>query len=348
MSNFPLSYRLSWLPRLVKPSLAAGGRRFGPIEARWLQPRQAVRLLFAGDISAVASREPPEVDPSLCALFEAADLVVANCESPVVERPAFPVATRLGLRHAMTPAFVGKVLVAAGIAPARLVLSLANNHALDQGPLGFERTAEALADLGARTIGAAAKGQVQRIDAGPLALGFLAFTQWRNGGAADYAGRVAMTKDVAGGFAVAPSVDVLCAMPHWDREFRHFPQATTRALAGRLTGQGANLIVGGHAHVVQPVERMGQTLVAYGLGDLLGTVMASPPWPLRIGALLSVEMSTDADTWGRVAAHRVIPFLRERQGRRERLRPVRPEDRAAALVSRIFVPKTGQTAAKQL
>ena len=66
--------------------------------ARWRQPKDAVRLVFLGDLSAVANREPPEIDTALREIIAAADLVVANCESPVVERPAFPLATRLGLR----------------------------------------------------------------------------------------------------------------------------------------------------------------------------------------------------------------------------------------------------------
>ena len=32
VSNFPLSYRLSWLPRLLKPSLAGNDGTFGPLE----------------------------------------------------------------------------------------------------------------------------------------------------------------------------------------------------------------------------------------------------------------------------------------------------------------------------
>ena len=319
MSNFPLSYRLSWLPRLLKPSLAGDAGGFEPLEQRWLVDPPSVRLVFLGDISAVANREPPEIDPALRKIIGAAELVVANCESPVVERAAFPRATRLGTRHAMTPAFLDGVIAAAGIDPAKLVLSLANNHVLDQGVAGFEETVSTLAARGIRTIGTAADGLVRRIEAGPLSIGLLAFTQWRNAAAGDFAGRVTMLADMAGWREQAGEVDMICVLPHWDLEFRHFPQAETRALARRLAEGGAGLIVGGHAHVVQPVERIGDTLVAYGLGDFLGTALAHQPWPLRIGAVLSVEVSLDAGTRGKIAAYRIVPFLRERRGRHERL-----------------------------
>jgi poly-gamma-glutamate synthesis protein (capsule biosynthesis protein) len=319
VSNFPLSYRLSWLPRLLRPSLAGNDGTSGPEEERWLEAGLRVRLVFLGDISAVANREPPEIDPALREVIAGADLVIANCESPIVQRPAFATATRLGLRHAMTSGFLDGVLEAACIDPAALVLSLANNHALDQGIRGFDETVSALAERGIRTIGTVAGGLVQRVEAAGLGVGFLAFTQWRNASVAEFAARVRMADTIGGWRETAGAVDLICAVPHWDFEFRHFPNAHTRALARRLSEDGAGLIVGGHQHVVQPVERIRGTLVAYALGDFLGTALPWSPWPLRIGTMLSVEVSAEEATKGEVAACRVVPFLRERRGRHERL-----------------------------
>lgn len=312
-----------------------------------------MRLVFLGDISAVANREPPEIDPALRDVIASADLVVANCESPVVEHPAFPLSTRLGLRHAMTPAFLDAVLAAAGIAPERLVLSLANNHALDQAAAGFEETVATLAARGIRTIGTIADGPVRRIEAGPLAIGFLAFTQWRNASAADFAGRVTMGDGIAGWREQAGGADMICALPHWDFEFRHFPRAETRALARRLAGEGAGLVIGGHAHVVQPLERIGDAVVAYGLGDFLGTALPQPPWPLHIGAMLCVEIGTGGTAKGQVVAYRIVPFLRERRGRRERLAPIeaaggRLAKKARLRIAAIFADGGGQKARKSL
>lgn len=319
MSNFPLHYRLSWLPRLLKPSLAGDSGDFGSSSRRWLAGGPVVRLVFLGDISAVANAGPPEIDPELRGIIAKADLVVANCESPVVARPVFPLGSRMGLRHAMTPAFLDAVLEAAAIAPDRLVLSLANNHALDQGVAGFEETLAALAERRIRTVGTAGGGMIRLVETGPLSVGFLAFTRWRNAGAGDFAGRVAMQDDIEASPADMPEADLLCALPHWDVEFRHFPRGETRALARKLVHRGVRLVVGGHAHVVQPIEAVDGALVAYGLGDFLGTVLRRAPWPLRIGALLCVDVSAEAGTTGQVAAYRVTPFLRERLGRRERL-----------------------------
>jgi poly-gamma-glutamate capsule biosynthesis protein CapA/YwtB (metallophosphatase superfamily) len=326
VSNFPLAYKLSWLPRLLKPSLAGGIGDFGPMEQRWLADGPTVRLVFLGDISAVANAEPPKIDPALRATIAAADLIVANCESPVVERPAFPLATKLGLRHAMTPPFLDAVLAAAGIDPAKLVLSLANNHVLDQGVAGFEETVAVLARRDIRTVGMAADGLVRQIEVGSLTIGLLAFTQWRNASEAEFAGRVTMADGIAGWREQTNPADLVCALPHWDFEFRHFPHTETRALARRLAEEGAGLVVGGHAHVVQPVERIEDAFAAYGLGDFLGTALARVPLPLRIGAMLSVEVSADDRTKGEIACYRLVPFVRQKHGRHERL--ISPEKAA--------------------
>ena len=160
---------------------------------------------------------------------------------------------------------------------------------------------------------------MRSVEAGPLTIGFLAFTQWRNAAAEDFAGRVTMLEDIAGWRGQAPKVDLLCAVPHWDFEFRHFPRHDTRALARRLAEEGAGLIVGGHAHVVQPVERIGDTLVAYALGDFLGTALPRRPGPCGSGRCCRSRSAPTRRRQGEIAAYRVVPFLRERRGRHERL-----------------------------
>lgn len=326
MSNYPLSYKLSWLPRFLKPSLGGGGDGFAPMAARLIEPppMRTVRLAFIGDISAVANSSAPDCDPAIKALLGTADLVIGNCESPVVDRPSAVLGTRLGTHHAMSERFLTEALAAVGIAHEKLVLSLANNHVLDQGVAGFDETVAALKRLGIRSIGLAADGPVQSVKLGPLNVGLAAFTLWRNADEDLFAGRVSMASDAERW----PRVDHLCAVPHWDWEFRHFPRAGTKALARRLAGQGVGLIAGHHAHVLQPVERIGKTIVAYGLGDFLGTALARQPWPGRIGGIFVVDVSADEGSRGAIAAYRMYPFVRLRSGDHERLVPVEGLDGA--------------------
>ena len=343
MSNYPLSYKLSWLPRFLKPSLGGDGDGFAPSAGSLMAslPARTVRLAFVGDISAIANRRAPQCDAAIMTLLGSADLVVGNCESPIVERPSARLGTWLGTHHAMTERFLADTLAALGIDRDRLVLSLANNHVLDQSIAGFDETRAALRRLGIRSIGTVAEGPVERVNVGPLSVGLAAFTLWRNAEAADFTARISMESEPERWPANALSgLDLACAIPHWDWEFRHFPRAGTRALARRLAGAGFGLLAGHHAHVLQPVERIGDTLVAYGLGDFLGTAFARQPWPGRIGGILVADVSTDPGTRGRIASYRLHPFMRLRVGDHERLVAVdglaaaprrRIEDRLAAI-----------------
>ena len=329
MSNYPFSYKITWPVRFVRPSLRGNTPGRLPDRVRFLpKPGQSVRLAFVGDISAVANKRPPVFDRELSALLASADLVIGNCESPVVDRPSARMGTRLGTHHAMTEAFLQGVLAAAGISAGRLVLSLANNHVLDQGAEGFEATLAALDRLGIATIGTTTV--VSKLPVGPLTLGLAAFTQWRNAPAEAFSGRVAMAQDFfdtsGNGLVGAEGADLVCAVPHWDWEFRHFPRAGTRAWAQRLARLGAGLVVGHHAHVVQPIARVDDTLVAYGLGDFLGTALARQPWPGRISAILAVDVSADAATRGEIASYRLVPFMRQRDGECERMMPLEKVD----------------------
>jgi poly-gamma-glutamate capsule biosynthesis protein CapA/YwtB (metallophosphatase superfamily) len=325
VSNYPFSYKISWPARFAKPSLRGDASGYLPDQVRFLpKPGQSVRLAFVGDISAVANRRPPAFDRELVSLLASADLVVGNCESPVVDRPSVRFGTRLGTHHAMTREFLQGALAAAAIAPERLVLSLANNHVLDQGIDGFEATRSALDALGVATIGTTPA--VTKVVVGPLTLGLTAFTQWRNAPASEFAGRVAMAEAffaaAGNGLVGVEGADLVCAVPHWDWEFRHFPRADTRAWAQRLAQLGVGLVAGHHAHVVQPMARIDDTLVAYGLGDFLGTALARQPWPGRIAAIFLVDVSADAATRGEIASYRLVPFMRQRDGEREKMLPL--------------------------
>jgi poly-gamma-glutamate capsule biosynthesis protein CapA/YwtB (metallophosphatase superfamily) len=324
VSNFPLPYRLSWLPGLLRPSLSGDITGFAAPAGRLMAqpPENSVKLVFIGDISAVASRQAPEIDHGLATIIASADLVVGNCESPVVRKRRAPLRTRLGTHHAMDAGFLLGLLAAMNVDADRLVLSLANNHVLDQGIDGFTETRDTLRSLGIRTIGTTDHTPVTTLAIEGVTIGLVAFTNWRNAHARDFGKRVVMTRRLARDnwrSVCEVQADLLCAVPHWDWEFRHFPRAGTRALAYRLATQGIGLIAGHHAHVVQPVERIGDTVVAYGLGDFLGTAFFRQPWPGRIGAMLVADVSADHPTIGRIAAYEMVPFMRLRERQRERL-----------------------------
>ncbi len=146
----------------------------------------------------------------------------------------------------MTAAFLSDTLGAAGIARERLVLSLANNHMLDQGIEGFAETRRSARRAGHRDHRRGGRRAGSRtVDPrrsqhrlrGIHANGAMRAAQ-------DFAGRVTMLDDLArDDFAAlrTTQADLTCVVAHWDWEFRHFPQPADQgagAPPGRHTAQG--------------------------------------------------------------------------------------------------------------
>ena len=61
--------------------------------------------------------------------------------------------------------------------------------------------------------------------------------------------------------------DVVVVFLHWGKERVVCPTARQQELARLLSAAGADIVVGSHAHVVQPVATVGKTLVHYGMGN---------------------------------------------------------------------------------
>ncbi|OQX74684.1 MAG: hypothetical protein B6D59_01835 [Campylobacteraceae bacterium 4484_4] len=56
---------------------------------------------------------------------------------------------------------------------------------------------------------------------------------------------------------------------HWGDEYNQCPKYQDRLLAHRIIDAGADLIIGHHAHVIQPVERYKGKYIFYGLGHFI-------------------------------------------------------------------------------
>ncbi len=64
-------------------------------------------------------------------------------------------------------------------------------------------------------------------------------------------------------------VDVVVVLPHWGTQYTHVAEPVQHQVAARLAGAGADLVVGGHPHWVQGLDRVGSTLVAHSLGNFV-------------------------------------------------------------------------------
>ena len=63
--------------------------------------------------------------------------------------------------------------------------------------------------------------------------------------------------------------DVVVVLPHWGDQYTHTPVADQRRVGKALVEAGADIVVGGHPHWVQRVQRVRNTLVVHSLGNFV-------------------------------------------------------------------------------
>ena len=172
-SPYPWRDTLRWPAAWIRPSIRARASLTPrPAHHRFhLSPTRTVRLLFVGDLMCMGSDRVPEVCSELRDLVRRADLVVGNCEAPVVGCFLRPDARYL-FRFRMAEAYLATLLDRLGVETRRCVLSVANNHIGDQGTAGLSETLRRLRGLGITPIGVRAGSDPSiRLEAGGVRLG---------------------------------------------------------------------------------------------------------------------------------------------------------------------------------
>ncbi|HET8541505.1 MAG TPA: CapA family protein [Anaeromyxobacter sp.] len=214
-------------------------------------------------------------------LLSAPDVTFANLETPIA--PTAGGGTREYVFNAPPEAVAA--LRGAGVD----VVSVANNHAFDQGRAGFEETLRRVEAGGLRAVGAGpperAAGPVT-VSANGLSIAFLAFAHFFNqeGNACPparaaaspclQAAQLDRARAVEAVRAAAAQADAVVVSLHWGVEYEAQPRADDVELAHALADAGALVVLGHHPHVLQPVELYrradGLTAVlAYSLGNFV-------------------------------------------------------------------------------
>lgn len=226
-------------------------------------------------------------------LLQKPDLLIANQESLIGGK-------ELGLSsYPMfnSPAEVGEALRDAGVD----LVTTANNHTMDKGEKGVLAAAGHWDRIGLPYTGAfrseADRDKLRVLEAGGIRVAFLAYTYGTNGMPvpADKPYLVnrfdpeRMEREIKRAKAEA---DVAVVSMHWGTEYQEKPGKEQREWARRLADWGADVIVGTHPHVLQPMEWLdradgSRTLVMYSLGNFLS---AQDQLSQLIGGVGQVEL----------------------------------------------------------
>jgi poly-gamma-glutamate synthesis protein (capsule biosynthesis protein) len=226
-----------------------------------------VVLMAVGDIMLGRAVEPralmygPEFPfASLIPLLGQGDIVTGNMEG-VIGFAGSPLVKSFTFRSHPD---VIEGLQAAGFN----VLTLANNHARDFGSAGMSETIALLETAGIHTLGAGPRAyEPVFIKVNGLQVALLARTY-----AIGQQNQVAWADEDELRTAVAAAkeqADVVVVHLHAGIEYSPYANETQRRLAQAAADGGAALVIGHHSHSLQEVEWIGDTLVAYSLGDFV-------------------------------------------------------------------------------
>ncbi len=152
------------------------------------------------------------------------------------------------------------------------VVSIANNHILDHGREGLEMTTSLLEKSGFLPIGQK-KGDISKIaitERQGKKIAFAAFNAIKDHTEDNLISQVEsdlLMNTLHEIKKLAP--DLIIFSLHWGNEYVIWPSPSQIGLAHKLIGNGVNIIIGHHPHVVQPVEKYNGGIIIYSLGNFL-------------------------------------------------------------------------------
>jgi poly-gamma-glutamate synthesis protein (capsule biosynthesis protein) len=232
-----------------------------------------------GHDSQIASAYDPATktyDYSSCFQFiqpyvAAADVAIANLEVTLAGPPY------KGYPQFSSPDALATALKDIGFD----ALVTANNHCLDRGKRGLERTIELLDNLGIPHTGTFVD-TVSRLNDSPLLiekngirLALLNYTYGTNGIAIPKSSIVNLLDtaiiraDITNAKEARP--DAIIVFTHWGTEYQSLPSKWQKELTEFCLAQGAGLVIGAHPHVIQPMEwrKASNQFIAYSLGNFV-------------------------------------------------------------------------------
>ena len=248
---------------------------------------QSVKIIFAGDLMGhmpqvnAAQQADGSYDYSPCFRYvkdyiQSADLAILNLEVPLDGRP-----------YSGYPQFSSPDALAADAKEAGFdIMTTANNHCMDRGRHGLERTLRALDSLGIPHLGTYRNRQQRdtehpmMVERNGFRIALLSYTYGTNGIPAVEPNIVNLidTAEMARDLRVARDrgADFVITLIHWGIEYVVKANREQEQTARWLLEHGCDVVIGGHPHVVQnftidanPANDRFPEIVVYSMGNLV-------------------------------------------------------------------------------
>lgn len=182
------------------------------------------------------------------------------------------------------------------------IVSLANNHTLDRSTEGVERTTDVLKEKGIEYVGANVSPEDRKrqriIDVEGVSVGFLAYTYGTNGipvpeGEDHLVNLIDMPTILSDMEDLRDEVDMLVVSMHQGNEYEEFPRDEHVQQFEQIADAGADIILGHHPHVLQPVDIYERddgedTVIAYSLGNFFS---AQQSLETKLGGIIGFDVT---------------------------------------------------------
>lgn len=248
---------------------------------------QSLKIIFAGDLMGhgpqhkAARTADSSYDYTPCFRFvedyiKSADLAILNLEVTLAGPPY------TGYPQFSSPRQLAEAAQQAGFD----VMTTANNHCLDRGRAGLERTLRVLDTLGIPHLGTYRDRQQHDrehpliVERNGVRLALLCYTYGTNGievqqpNVVNFIDTVQMARDLR--LARDKGVDFVITLIHWGIEYALKANAEQEQTARWLLDHGCDAVIGGHPHVVQnftldavPGNNHYPEIVVYSMGNLV-------------------------------------------------------------------------------
>lgn len=201
------------------------------------------------------------------------------------------------------------------------MLATANNHSLDSGLQGVYSTLDYLDTIGMKHLGTARNEEEQQelciVDVEGITFGFACYTYGTNGipipSSAPYCVNSLETYEEEKMQAMCDNVraldeagvDVVMPIIHFGTEYRELPDSWQELCVDRLFEAGADIIVGSHPHVVEPMEIREITnsdgtkrtgYVIYSMGNFISSQRYESGVMKDIGLIMDMDFEKEGDT----------------------------------------------------
>jgi poly-gamma-glutamate synthesis protein (capsule biosynthesis protein) len=190
------------------------------------------------------------------------DLVVSNLEGPITAAKSISSGTVPGSANNYIFTFnpsTAKTLYRENIK----LVSLANNHILNFGQHGLNSTKKYLDTAGIEYFGApnGQKSVIKEISG--VKIGFVSYNEFYGGNEEEQKAVLEEIKDIK------QKSDLVIVFSHWGPEYRLTPADAVKDLAHKFIDGGADLIIGSHPHVAEPMEEYKGKRIYYSLGNFV-------------------------------------------------------------------------------